>query len=78
MSGSFTQVFGGNVIYPSDVSYLALALDSDTVLSWPQDSNGANVVARIIDVTPSGPYTITLSDAMSVSCLLYTSDAADD
>lgn len=67
MSGSFTQVFGGNVIYPSDVSYLALALNADTVLSWPQDSNSQNVVARIIDVTPSGPYTITLSDAMSVS-----------
>lgn len=67
MSGSFTQVFGGNTIYPSDVSYLALTLDSDTVLEWPQDSNSANVVARIIDVTPSGPYTITLSSALSVS-----------
>jgi len=67
MSGSFTQVFGGNTIYPSDVSYLALTLTGDTTLEWPQDSNSANVVARIIDVTPSGPYTITLSDAMSVS-----------
>ena len=67
MSSSFTQVFGGNTIYPSDVSYLALALDADTVLEWPQDSNSSNVVARIIDVTPSGPYTITLSSALSVS-----------
>jgi len=67
MSGSFTQVFGGNTIYPSDVSYLALTLDADTTLEWPQDSNGANVVARIIDVTPAGPYTITLSNAQSVS-----------
>ena len=67
MSGSFTQVFGGNTIYPSDVSYLALTLDADTVLDWPQDSNSSNVVARIIDVTPSGPYTITLSSALSVS-----------
>lgn len=66
MSGSFTQVFGGNTIYPSDVSYLALALDADTVLEWPQDSNSSNVAARIIDVTPSGPYTIILSSALSV------------
>ena len=67
MSGSFTQVFGGNTIYPSDVSYLALTLDADTVLEWPQDSNSSNVVARIIDITPSGPYTIVLSSALSVS-----------
>lgn len=66
MSGSFTQVFGGNTIYPSDVSYLALALDADTILAWPLNSNSQNVAARIIDVTPTGPYTITLSDAMSV------------
>ena len=66
MSGSFTQVFGGNTIYPSDVSYLALALDADTVLEWPQDSNSSNVAARIIDITPSGPYTVILSSALSV------------
>lgn len=66
MSGSFTQVFGGNTIYPSDVSYLALALDADTVLEWPQDSNSSDVAARIIDITPSGPYTIILSSALSV------------
>lgn len=66
MTGSFTQVFGGNTIYPSDVSYLALALDADTVLEWPSDSNSADVAARIIDVTPSGAYTITLSSALSV------------
>lgn len=66
MTGSFTQVFGGNTIYPSDVSYLALALDADTVLEWPSDSNSADVAARIIDVTPSGTYDITLSSALSV------------
>lgn len=66
MSSSFTQVFGGNTIYPSDVSYLALALDADTVLEWPQDSNSSNVAARIIDITPSGPYTVILSSALSV------------
>ena len=50
MSSSFTQVFGGNTIYPSDVSYLALALDADTVLEWPQDSNssGAFSVSHLV------------------------------
>ena len=66
MPGSFTQVFGGNTIYPSDVSYLALALNADTVLDWPQDSNSQNVAARIIDITPTGAYTITLSNAEEV------------
>ena len=66
MSGTFTQVFGGNTIYPSDVSYLALDLDADVVLDWPLETSSGNVVARIIDITPSGAYSITLSDAQSV------------
>ncbi len=68
MSGSFTQVFGGNTIYPSDVSYLALALTSDIALEWPLSAvDGDTVVARIIDITPSGPYTIIMPDATEVS-----------
>lgn len=63
---SFTQVFGGNTIYPSDVSYLALELVVDTVLDWPLNSNSQQVAARIIDVTPTGPYTIILSSAEEV------------
>ena len=67
MSTSFTQVFGGTTIYPSDVSYLPLALTADITLEWPLEATtGNNVVARIIDVTPTGPYTITMPDAMSV------------
>ena len=55
----YTQVFGGTTIYPSDVSYLALSLTEDTVLEWPLESSTANqVVARIIDVTPTGAYAI--------------------
>lgn len=52
VGNSFTQVFGGNTIYPSDVSYLALALTTDVVLSWPLDTaTSADVVARIMDVS---------------------------
>jgi len=62
---SFTQVFGGNTIYPSDVSYLALALTADTELQWPlETATGNNIVARIIDVTPTDVYSITMPDAM--------------
>jgi len=57
----YTQVFGGSTIYPSDVSYLALALNADTTLQWPLEANtGNNLVASIIDVTPSGAYSIIM------------------
>ncbi len=61
---SYTQVFGGNTIYPSDVSYLALSLTADTELEWPLEAApGNNIVARIIDVTPSGAYSIIMPPA---------------
>jgi len=67
MSTSFTQVFGGSTIYPSDVSYLALPLPNDVTLEWPLEATtGNNVVARIIDVTPTGVYTIFMPDATKV------------
>ena len=62
---AFTQVFGGNTIYPSDVSYLALSLTADTQLQWPlETATGNDIVARIIDVTPTDAYSITMPDAM--------------
>lgn len=61
---SFTQVFGGTTIYPSDVSYLALALTADETLEWPLErSTDGNLVASIIDITPTGAYAITLPSA---------------
>lgn len=64
----YTQVFGGNTVYPSDVSYLALTLSADTQLEWPLEAgSGAPVVARIIDVTPSGAYAIIMPPADETS-----------
>jgi hypothetical protein len=64
MTNTFTQVFGGTTIYPSDVSYLALALTADITLEWPLESSTAEYpVARIIDVTPTGVYSITMPPA---------------
>lgn len=62
---SYTSVFGGTTIYPSDVSYLALALDADTTLEWPLENSGeAPPAARIIDVTPdAATWAISMPDA---------------
>lgn len=62
---SFTDVFGGNTIYPAEPSYLPLALSADVVLEWPtEQAVTANVLAKIIDVTPSaGGLSVTLPDA---------------
>jgi hypothetical protein len=64
MTSTYTQIFGGTTIYPSDVSYLALALTADTALDWPLESNTLlRPAARIIDVTPTGAYSINLPPA---------------
>lgn len=61
---SYTQIFGGTTIYPSDVSYLSLALTGDVELDWPLENPGTFApVARIIDITPSGAFSITLPSA---------------
>lgn len=61
---SYTQIFGGTTIYPSDVSYLALALTANTALDWPLETSGTlQPVARIIDITPTGAFSITLPPA---------------
>lgn len=64
MTNTYTQVFGGSTIYPSDVSYLALPLTADTELEWPLESGTLfTPVARIIDVTPTGAYSIIMPPA---------------
>lgn len=64
MTNTYTQVFGGSTIYPSDVSYLALPLTADTELEWPLESGTTlTPVARIIDVTPTGAYSIIMPPA---------------
>lgn len=61
---SYTQVFGGTTIYPSDVSYLSLSLTADTPLEWPlENSTTEDPAARIIDVTATGAYSVLLPDA---------------
>ena len=61
----YTDTFGGANIYPSEISYSAVTLSADVVLSWPEEtSESDNLATRIIDVTPSAAsYSITMPDA---------------
>lgn len=50
----YNDVFGGANIYPSEVSYSALTLTTDVVLSWPEETSTNNDLAtRIMDITAS-------------------------
>lgn len=62
---AYTDVFGGNTVWPSDVSYLPLALTTSVVLEWPLEaSTGDDIAARVVDVTPaSANLTITMPPA---------------
>lgn len=61
----YTDVFGGANIYPSEISYSSVALTTDIILSWPEEtSTNLNLATRIMDVTPStSGLSITLPDA---------------
>lgn len=53
---TYTSPFTGDIVEPTDVSYLELAFSDDVVLSWPAyvPPNSTDVAAaRIIDATPS-------------------------
>lgn len=61
----YTEVFGGANIYPSEISYSALTLTEDVVLSWPTETSANNNYAtRIIDIqTALDDLSIFLPDA---------------
>jgi len=61
----YTDTFGGANIYPSEISYSAVTLDSDVVLSWPEETSASdNLATRIIDVAPTASgFSITMPDA---------------
>jgi len=67
---TFTNVFGGSTIYPSDVSYYALTLSTvDVVLNWPLETNSStDIAAKIIDVNcTTGGRKIFMPDAQLAS-----------
>ena len=67
---SYTDVFGGNLIFPSRVSYNSITTSVDVVLQWPteQQIEGVNVVADVMDVnTTAGGLNIDMPDARNTS-----------
>ena len=62
---TYTDVFGGANIYPSEINYSAIALTANIALSWPDEtSTSQNLATKIMDVTPaSAGLTITLPPA---------------
>lgn len=66
---SFVQTFGGTNIYSAEPSYRAIALTANVTLSWPIEmATDANVVAKIMDVTPNAAgRIITMPPANQVS-----------
>ena len=66
---TFVQTFGGTNIYSAEPSYRSIALTANVTLSWPIEmSTDANVVAKIMDVTPNAAgRIITMPPANQVS-----------
>lgn len=65
---TYTDVFGGSVIYPSEVSYRSISLTENVELSWPLEATTTpNVVAQIMDIASTGAYTIIMPPANQVS-----------
>jgi len=62
---TYVDVFGGANIYPSEISYSALALTVDVVLSWPEEtSTNTNLATKIMDISAaSAGRSIYLPDA---------------
>lgn len=66
---SYQNVFGGNIVYPAEVSYRAFTLSANVTLAWPTElATNTNIVAQIMDVTPSaGSLSVTMPPANEVS-----------
>lgn len=49
---AFTDVFGGELIFPSQLSYLSITTAVDITLQWPREQQieGQNVVADFMDI----------------------------
>jgi hypothetical protein len=79
---SYTEVFGGENIKPSDLSYRAIALTANQTLVWPLNAPpSANIAAAKMDVTPDAAgRTITLPNANQASTgedLYFFNDSSD-
>lgn len=66
---SYTNIFGGTPVNTADISYRAFSLTQNTTLIWPSTLvDNVNVVAGIMDVTPTLPgLVLTMPSALEAS-----------
>ena len=66
---TYTEVFGGGLIAPSQYTYRAVTLSQNETLQWPVETNtGSNRTADIMDVTSNNnAFILTLPAASLVS-----------
>ena len=51
---TYNSVFGGDNVPPSKYEFRAFNLTADTTLYWPDNTDGTDLVANLMNVTPSG------------------------
>jgi len=67
---SYTDVFGGELLFPSQLSYLKITTAVDVQLQWPteQQITGGNVVADFLDIdATAASLNIRMPDARNTS-----------
>jgi hypothetical protein len=65
---NYTDVFGNSAVPPSQQSYSAYPLTANVQAYWPDNYAGTGLIlADILEVTPTGAYSITMPPATEVS-----------
>ena len=67
---TYSQVFGGATLYPSQQTYLSISFSADVTLTWPieQQIAGTNIVADIMDLdATAASLNVDMPDARQVS-----------
>ncbi len=68
MTQTYTSAFGGQTVPPSDYQFRAFNLTANLTLYWPENTDGTDLVASLMNVTPNGgAWTVTLPAANQVS-----------
>lgn len=62
---TYSQVFGGETIFPAQLTFLALAPVANVELQWPTEVAlpGANVFPDILELVPAAGLSVTFPDA---------------
>lgn len=65
---NYTDTFGANTVPPSKQAYSAYSLTADSQAHWPDNYSGTGIVlVDIMEITPTGVYSITMPSAAEVS-----------